>query len=41
MQAHDSRGFFVLLCLAGLVPALLAPAPAPSSDKTLKDILDR
>ena len=28
MQASESRWFLVLLCLAGLLPALLAPAPA-------------
>ena len=28
MQASESRCFLVLLCLASLVPALLAPAPA-------------
>ena len=33
MQPSESRCFLVLLCLAGLVPALLAPAPALAQDE--------
>ena len=33
MQPSESRCFLVLLCLVGLVPALLAPAPALAQDE--------